>query len=160
MSYHKEAPLLLEILDEQDVLEVDIEKVRILCERVIEDGGIKSGKINIVLVDSDTIQQFNRDFLQHDYPTDTISFPAEYRQEDGYIEGEVLVCTEIAAERASEFSWTAESELLLYVVHGMLHLIGYSDSTAEQRTEMQSKERNYLAMLGIQVPSWNWDDWD
>jgi len=160
MPIPREAPLLLEILDEQDDLAVDLEKVRTVCERILHDGRIKSGKINVVLVDSDTIGQYNRDFLQHDYPTDTISFPTEYRQDEGHLEGEVLVCTEIAKERAGEFSWTADEELLLYVVHGMLHLIGYNDTDAEQQAKMQEKERDYLATLGIQVPSWNWDDWE
>ena len=160
MPYYREAPLLLEMLDEQDELAVDLEKVRTLCERILDDGNIKSGKINVVLVNSDTIQQYNRDFLQHDYPTDVISFPTEDRRNEGYLEGEILACTEIAKDRAAEFGWTAEEELLLYIVHGMLHLIGYDDVTAEQQAAMQEKERTYMATLGIQVPSWNWDDWD
>lgn len=139
---------------------IDIEKVRCICERVLDDHGITNGKMNVVFVDSDTIRQYNRDFLQHDYPTDTIAFPTIDRRSEGYIEGEILVCTEIAKERAAEFGWTAEEELLLYVVHGLLHLTGFDDITPEQQTLMQEKERSYLATLGIQVPRWNWDDWD
>lgn len=160
MPSRKKEALLLEILDVQEELTVDLKKVRTICERILDDCGIKSGKMNIVLVDSDTSQQYNRDFLQHDYPTDTISFPLEDRRSKGHLEGEVLVCTEIAQERAKEFGWTAEEELLLYVIHGMLHLTGFDDTTPEQRTVMQEKEREYLAILGIQVPKWNWDDWD
>jgi probable rRNA maturation factor len=160
MPHFREEPLFLEILDEQDNLVVDLKKVRTVCEHILADGKMISGKINVVLVNSDTIQQFNRDFLQHDYPTDTISFPIEKRQSDGHLEGEVLVCTEVAKERSEEFGWTAEEESLLYVIHGMLHLIGFEDITPEQQTVMREKERHYLAILGIQVPNWNWDDWD
>ena len=160
MGNRREEPLLLEILDEQDELAIDLEKVRTLCEHILTDSGIRSGKINVILVESDIIQRFNREFLRHDYPTDTISFLSEYRRREGYLEGEVLACTEIAKDRAAEFGWTAEEELLLYVVHGMLHLIGYDDATQEQQTAMQEQERTYLAVLGIQVPHWNWDDWD
>ena len=160
MSHNRSESIYLEVLDEQDELVVDREKVRTVCEQILDDAGIRSGKINVVLVDSDTIQQYNRDFLQHDYPTDTISFPLDDRRSEGYLEGEVLACTEIAKSRAAEFSWTAEEELLLYVVHGMLHLVGFDDATQEQQTVMQEKERSYLAMLEIQVPHWNWDDWD
>jgi len=160
MSYREKEVLLLEILDEQDELTVDLEKVRTICERILDDYGVRSGKMNVVLVNSDTIQQFNRDFLQHDYPTDTISFPIEDRRDEGHLEGEVLVCTEIAKERAKEFGWSAEEELLLYIIHGMLHLTGFDDGLPEQQAMMQEKEREYLAMLGIQVPKWNWDDWD
>jgi len=160
MPSREKETFLLEVLDVQEELAVDLIKVRTVCERILDDNGIKNGKMNIVLVDSDTIQQYNRDFLQHDYPTDTISFPAEDRRSEGYLEGEVLACTEIAKERAKEFGWTAEEELLLYVIHGTLHLTGFDDTTPEQRTVMQEKEREYLATLGIQVPKWNWDDWD
>jgi len=158
MSHNEERSFLLEILDEQDELVIDLEKVRCLCERILDDNGITSGKMNVVLVDGDTIRQYNRDFLQHDYPTDTIAFPIEVRR--GYLEGEVLVCTEIAKDRAAEFGWTAEEELMLYIVHGLLHLTGFDDSTPELQTLMQEKEQYYLATLGIQVPKWNWDDWD
>lgn len=160
MPSRREQPLLLEILDEQDELAVDLKQVRTLCERILDDANVKSGKINVVLVNSDTIQQFNRDFLQHDYPTDVITFPSEFQQSKGFLEGEVLVCTEIAKDRAEEFGWTAVEELLLYVVHGMLHLVGYDDATPEQQENIQAKERHYLSGLGIQVPSWNWDDWE
>ena len=160
MSYRENEAFLLEILDVQEELAIDLEKIRTVCEKILDDCGIASGKMNVVLVDSDTIRQYNRDFLQHDYPTDTISFPIEDRRSEGHLEGEVLVCTEIAKDRAKEFGWTAEEELLLYVVHGMLHLAGFDDATPEQQTIMQEKEREYLATLGIQVPKWNWDDWD
>jgi len=160
MSHFSDEPLFLEVLDEQDELVVDLERVRVVCERILADGKIISGRINVVLVNSDTIQQYNRDFLQHDYPTDTISFPIDDRQSEGHLEGEVLVCTEVAKERSEEFGWTAEEESLLYVVHGMLHLIGFEDALPEQQEVMQEKERYYLAAIGIQVPNWNWDDWD
>jgi probable rRNA maturation factor len=160
MPPRKNEPLLLEILDEQDTLVVDLEKIRTICERILADHQIHSGKINVVLVDSETIHRYNIDFLHHDYPTDVISFPIEDRRSEGYLEGEILVCSEVAKDRSAEFGWTAEEELLLYVVHGMLHLTGFDDTTPEQQAAMQEQERNFLAVLGLQVPNWNWDDWD
>ena len=152
-------PLLLEILDEQDIFEVDTEEIRSLCETILDDAGIVSGRLGVVLVDSDTIQLFNKDFLKHDYPTDVISFPMEERT--GYLEGEVLACTQIAKERAGEFCWTPREELLLYVVHGVLHLVGFDDITPEGRADMRRKEKDYLADIGITVPELEYcDDWD
>ena len=160
MPARKKEKFLLEILDVQEAMIVNLEKVRSVCERILDDSGIRSGKISVVLVDGKTIQQYNRDFLQHDYPTDTISFPIEDRRNEGYLEGDVLVCPEMAMERAKEFDWTAEEEFLLYVVHGMLHLCGFDDTTPKQQATMQEKEREYLATLGIQAPTWNWKDWN
>jgi len=153
-------PLLLEILDEQDVFEVDTGEVRSLCETILDDAGIVSGRLGVVLVESDTIQQFNKDFLKHDCPTDVISFPIEERR--GYLEAEVLANAQIAKERAGEFCWTPREELLLYVAHGVLHLVGFDDILPEDRAVMRQKEKEYLADIGITVPELeycdNWDD--
>ena len=152
-------PLLFEILDEQEIFEVDTEEIRSLCETILDDAGIVSGRLGVVLVESDTIQQFNRDFLKHDCPTDVISFPIEDRP--GYLEAEVLANTQIAKERAGEFCWTPREELLLYVVHGVLHLVGFNDILPEERTVMRQKEKDYLADIGIAVPELEYcDDWD
>ena len=153
--------LLLEILDVQDYMEIDTEKVRYLCEIILADAGFHSGKIEVVFVDAETSQQHNRDFLQHDYPTDSIAFPMEERREVGYIEGEILACTEIAKERAGEFCWSPEEELMLYTAHGLLHLVGYDDQTVESREIMRQKEKEYLALIGITVPDFDYGpDWE
>jgi probable rRNA maturation factor len=67
----------------------------------------------------------------------------------------------MAKERAGEFCWTPREELLLYVVHGILHLVGFDDITPEDRTDMRQKEKEYLAAIGITVPELEYsDDWD
>ncbi|MDR3234404.1 MAG: rRNA maturation RNase YbeY [Planctomycetaceae bacterium] len=151
---------LFEILDEQDLLKADIVKIRTVCDKILDDSHIRSGKLNVVLVDNDTIHQYNADFLHHDYPTDVISFPVEYRQSEGHLEGEILVCSEVACERAKEFGWQPQDELLLYVIHGLLHLAGFDDKTEALQAVMRQKEREYLAFAGIETPNWNWDDWE
>lgn len=160
MSYRSRKSVLIEVLDEQEYLIVDIEQIRSICEKILDDFRIKSGKLGVILVDNDTIQQYNRDFLHHDFPTDVISFPIVDRRYESHLEAEILVCTQVALDRAGEFGWLPEEELLLYVVHGMLHLVGFDDTTPEIQTVMRQKEREYLAQLGITVPKWNLDDWD
>jgi probable rRNA maturation factor len=89
-----------------------------------------------------------------------ISFPIEDRRSKHHLEGEVLVCTEVAKERAKEFDWLPLEETLLYVIHGTLHLVGFDDKTADSQATMQENERKYLQFLGINPPRWNWDDWE
>ncbi len=159
MPRRKKEPFLLEILDEQEILQIDLAEVRSLCEKILDGAGIESGRVGVVLVDSDTIQQFNKDFLKHDYPTDSISFPIEERP--GHLEAEILACTQIAKDRAGEFCWTPREELLLYVAHGTLHLVGFDDVTPEDRILMRAKEKEYLAAVGITVPELEYcDEWD
>lgn len=156
MSNHEES-FVVEIIDVQDFLEIDREKVERVCNRIAVDFKIETGRFGVVFVDDETIRQYNRDFLQHDYPTDVISFQIEDRRDEGHLEGEILACTQVARERAEEFGWTPEEEILLYVVHGILHLVGFDDTTSEQRREMRLKEKEYLAILDIAVPDWDCD---
>ncbi len=149
----------LEILDEQESLDVSAETIRNLAVRILEDAAVEVAKVSIVLVDNDTIHSLNRDFLQHDYPTDVLSFVLEEREHPRYVEGEIAVSVEMAVERAGEFGWHPECETLLYVVHGLLHMVGYTDETRETSRIMREKEAAYLAIIGVDVPHGP-GDWD
>ena len=65
------------------------------------------------------------------------------------LEGSVVVSDETALSRAGDYGWPAENELLLYVVHGVLHLVGYDDHAPDDEKLMRAKEREYLALAGI-----------
>lgn len=155
MPRRKKESFLLEILDEQEEFVVETLKIKRICEKIIDDFRIGTGRLGVVLVDGETIRQYNRDFLKHDYPTDVISFPIETRLEEHHLEGEILACTEIARQRAEEFGWTPHEEILLYVVHGILHLLGFDDTTPESRRMMRQKEKEYLALADVVVPDWD-----
>ena len=67
------------------------------------------------------------------------------------IEGDVIVSAETAIQLAARYDWPPADELLLYVIHGTLHLVGYDDLDDASRAEMRSRERHYLAALGLQA---------
>jgi probable rRNA maturation factor len=97
-------------------------------------------------VDDETIHGLNRRFLDHDFPTDVITFPLE--EEDGHLEGEIVASFDTARREAGRFGWPAADELLLYVIHGALHLLGYDDTTADAAGQMREQERVMLAHFG------------
>ena len=68
--------------------------------------------------------------LNHDWPTDVLSFVLE--DDDGHLEGEVIISADTAAAAAAELGWPPAAEQLLYVIHGMLHLVGYRDKTPDE----------------------------
>ena len=142
--------LFLEILNEQEEVAIEEDRIRLVCEKILEDAAIVSGRIGIVIVDNDTIHNLNRDFLQHDYPTDVISFQVESDSEKGHLEGEVIVSAEMALERAPEFKWSVKEELILYIIHGLLHLVGYDDLTPKDREMIREKESFYLRHAGFE----------
>ncbi len=113
--------------------------------------GYCRGQIGILVTDDSTIHQINLRHLQHDYPTDVISFP--YDRSDDQVEGELVVSLCTARRWADEVGWDWQTELLLYVVHGTLHICGLEDSTAQQRQQMRGAEQAALAQLGIRDAS-------
>jgi probable rRNA maturation factor len=107
---------------------------------------IRRANVSIVVVDDRTIHRLNRRFLNHDEPTDVITFSLE---EGDSVDGEIITSADTAAAAAKRFGWTMADELLLYAVHGALHLAGYDDQAPTQRRKMRSRERWYLAKFGL-----------
>jgi len=134
--------LEIDIQDRQSALQVEQARLVDVIGKVASDHGFRSGEIGIVIVDDPTIHAINREHLQHDYPTDVISFV--FSAEDDELEGEIIVSTDTAMREASEGGWPAEDELLLYVIHGMLHLVGMDDVEPHLRRQMRVGEAKYL----------------
>lgn len=103
------------------------------------------GDISIVFVDNRTIRRLNRRHLGHDRITDVISFPLgdEVNPYDK-MAGEIIVSAQKAQQEAKRRNLPVRRELLLYVVHGLLHLCGYDDDTPERRRKMRLRENSFL----------------
>lgn len=140
----------ISLSNEQDALSVDPEKIKSAVAMVLADAGRTAGAVSLAVVDDPTIHRLNAQFLQHDYPTDVLSFALE---DDGQrLEGEIIASAETAIVNAAEYDWPADHELLLYFLHGALHLVGYLDKTAEEAAQMRAAEETYLEMLGLRPP--------
>jgi probable rRNA maturation factor len=113
---------------------------------VLRTAGVGKAAISVAIVDDDSISELNWKYLRHRGPADVLSFPLD---DCSPLEGEVIVSAETAARRGPFYGWTPHDELLLYVVHGTLHLVGHDDRTARQQAAMQRKEREILDGLGI-----------
>lgn len=109
--------------------------------------GFKRGDIGIRIADDAAIHEINRRHLAHDYPTDVISFT--YQSAPPTISGELIVSAETARRQARRYGWPVAHEMLLYVVHGVLHIAGLDDQTNHQRSIMRAAERAVLKQFGI-----------
>lgn len=115
---------------------------RLVRHIVTEEGG-QLRRLTLVLAGHETVLRLNRTHLGHDYVTDVLSFPLG-EATAGTVEGEIYVDLDTAAERHPEFGASFEEEACRYVIHGVLHLLGYDDATAEDRATMQELEDRYL----------------
>jgi probable rRNA maturation factor len=139
--------LTVDVSNHQDRLPIDGGRIERAVRMIAEDAAITGGRIGVAVVDDATIRQLNARHLNHDDATDVLSFPLE--QTAGALEGEVVVSADTALATAPEYGWPAADELLLYVIHGTLHLLGYDDRRQAERTEMRRRENAYLARLGL-----------
>lgn len=127
---------------------VDYQRVKDAARTVLEGEGVAAAKVTIALVNNDHIHRLNKQFLNHDEPTDVLSFP--YSDPGAKVlEGEVVIGYDIAREYAADRGHEWYLELLLYVVHGCLHLTGQDDTSDRAGERMHEKEREYLAKLGL-----------
>ena len=140
----------IDVAVRQTALEVDQRIIVQAVEMILRDAAVARTEISVALVDDPTIHQLNRQYLDHDDATDVLSFV--FQRDRDLLEGEVIVSADTAVSRAAEFGWTAAEELLLYVIHGTLHLVGYDDGTSDERAEMLARERDCLLRLGIEPP--------
>ncbi|HZZ27827.1 MAG TPA: rRNA maturation RNase YbeY [Pirellulales bacterium] len=139
--------IVVEITNRQDRHAISKSQLAESIRAVLLGEGLQRAHISLVVVDDRTIQELNRRFLQHDESTDVLSFPLEHG--DGFVEGEIVVSADTAARTAQRFGWSADNELLLYAIHGALHLVEYDDQTAAAKEKMRRRERFYLRQFGL-----------
>ncbi|MGD9647150.1 MAG: rRNA maturation RNase YbeY [Pirellulales bacterium] len=119
---------------------------------ILADAGLRDGEISVAIVDDQRIHELNRTYLDHDYATDVLSFVLEPGGPDAGMIGEIIASGDTAAREAEHYDWSTAEELLLYVVHGALHLAGHDDRTKVQAAAMRRAESEYLARLGVVRP--------
>ncbi|MDA0587966.1 MAG: rRNA maturation RNase YbeY [Planctomycetota bacterium] len=153
----------VDVADHQDCLSVETEAVREIVRQTLAAEEIVAATISVAIVGNSTMHELNRQYLSHDYETDVLSFLLESTGGDEEasgiprgtgktIDGEIIVSSEYAAMMASEFGWQPLDELTLYIVHGLLHLCGYDDLTDAELPVMRQREREVLALLGLEQP--------
>jgi len=101
--------------------------------------------LNYVFCSDEYLLKINRDYLQHDYYTDIITFDNRDGANDP-IESDIFVSIDRVMENASEQNIPFENELKRVLAHGLLHLLGFNDKTVDQQKVMREKEEAYLSL--------------
>lgn len=153
--------------DEQSVIAVDLARWVRLARLVLSEERVPGvAELSLIFVDRQSITDLNERFLGGSGPTDVLAFPMDDdvvlggRQPDQggrgpgapseageppALIGDVVVCPEIAAEQAPRHGGSAEDEIALLVVHGVLHLLNYDHADPGEQAAMQRRERELLA---------------
>lgn len=140
----------LSLANQQSAHAVNEGRLLDAARRVLTDSKFASATISLAVVDDPTIQKLNRKFLNHDWPTDVLSFVLD--ASESHLNGEVVLSADTAATTAAEGGWQPADEQLLYVIHGMMHLVGLDDQSEAEAGRMRAAERYYLRECGVEAP--------
>ena len=124
-----------------------MQRMKKAIRSIAADYGWEHGDISIALMNDSEIRELNSKHLSHDYATDVISFDLSSR--DDFLEGEIIASVETADREAVEHGWRGDDELLLYIIHGMLHIIGLADKKPKEIKAMRRAEQHYLGQFNL-----------
>ncbi|KAB2662364.1 MAG: rRNA maturation RNase YbeY [Verrucomicrobia bacterium] len=103
--------------------------------------------IGFQFVSSRRMAEVNWDYLQHEGPTDVITFGYEPAKKNEGAHGDIYICVEVAESQSTEFGTSWQQELIRYLVHGILHLLGFDDQQPAQRRTMKREENRLVRHL-------------
>ena len=112
--------------------------------KIVTDNGKLIGNIAYLFCNDEKILEINKQFLQHDYYTDIITF--DYT-EDGKVSGDIFISLETVKTNSEKFKTAYEEELLRVIIHGILHLCGFKDKSPKEKRMMRAKEDEALQLL-------------
>jgi probable rRNA maturation factor len=141
------------VANRQHVKKIDSRLLKEIVAAVLAELKIENAEVEIALVGEKQMAEINRRFLRHEGSTDVIAFDYLEKQKTENKKqkcacGEILICVEEAVAQSKKFKTNWQSEIVRYIVHGILHLLGHDDLHANSRRKMKREENRLLRGLG------------
>ncbi|MCU0913524.1 MAG: rRNA maturation RNase YbeY [Planctomycetes bacterium] len=141
--------ITVQITSHFEEIPVDTPRLKKLVRAVCRQFGVTQARTSIGIVADAEIGVLNERFLQHQGPTDCLSFDLSDETEPaGTRVFDLIVNGELALREAARRGHEGQAELMLYIVHGLLHQLGFDDATAAQADQMHRTEDEILLHLG------------
>jgi probable rRNA maturation factor len=141
--------IVVQITKKFDSLEVDLPRLRKLVKAVCNRFKLSKATVSIAIVDDAESARVNAEFLNSNSPTDCISFDLSDNDKDVPKTFDLVVNAERAVKEAGLRGHSGEAELALYITHGLLHNLGFDDSTPERAKKMHDTEDEILQQQGF-----------
>ena len=104
----------------------------------------KTGEITVCFVGDRKIKELNKKFLRKNEATDCLTFDMLEASDPKHIFADIIISTDTALRNAKAFRTNISKEINLYLIHGVLHLLGYDDLTPKDKKLMRGKEKEYV----------------
>lgn len=137
------------ISNENDGRGIDDQKLKSCAEKILAELGFEKKELSVLIVGDPEIQQLNRQYRNIDSATDVLSFSQfEGPGAHSFLLGDVVLSRDTAHRQAEEHGLALEEELILLLIHGILHLAGYDHERSQpEARRMQQKSRRLFAMI-------------
>jgi len=125
-------------------------RIKNQIRQILKAKNLKKFELSVVFVSDRKIKSLNKKFLSHNYPTDVLAFDLSNKTKANSrknLIGEIIVSTDTAKRNAKLYNSSYEEEIKLYIIHGILHLLGYNDSKRSEIKLMRKKEQELLGRL-------------
>ncbi|MFQ5658667.1 MAG: rRNA maturation RNase YbeY, partial [Candidatus Methylomirabilales bacterium] len=138
----------IQVRNRQRKRRVGLSRLKRVGARTLSALGRPSHEISVLLVGDRAIRRLNRTYLKHNRPTDVLAFPQQRgpRVPQPHLLGDVVISVDTAARQAKEHGHSLARELALLLIHGILHLVGYTDTTPAARRRMWAEQSRLLRM--------------
>lgn len=141
----RKKPPVIRISSTQKALRVPRKQIIELIPFVAQQEGTALAEVDIAVVDESEMAGLNRRYLSHAGPTDVLSFDLSDSQTGCGLSVQIIVCGEVAVRQGRAHGLSPQQELMLYVVHGLLHQMGYDDSSVRGAARMHAREDEILS---------------
>lgn len=143
----------MEILlkNQQRKFKIDLKKLKSRLEQVLENLDCQDKELSVLVVNDARMRKLNHQYRGIDRTTDVLSFPQDDGEDDEFdspLLGDVVVSAETARNQAREHKLSFEEELILLLIHGILHLLGYDhERSAKEERQMRRKTRTLFQIV-------------
>ena len=119
------------------------QKAKKLFDEIVKSEGKIVDEISFIITSDDYLLSVNKEFLNHDYFTDVISFNYSF---ENNIVGEIYISEDTVRRNSIKYNVHFDNEILRVMIHGILHLVGYDDKTDAEKQKMRQLEDKWISI--------------
>lgn len=139
----------INIYNNQKKLSLSKKALQKLIKELLKNEALNCDELSLYFVDEKEIKKLHKKYFNDSSTTDCISFPIDspLDKTNHCFLGEVFICTDTAIKYAKDHNLNPLDETALYIIHGLLHLIGYDDISEKDKTIMRKKEKSCMNLI-------------
>jgi probable rRNA maturation factor len=136
-------------------LDLHLAQVQQVVDAALEEAGVDACQLSVLVVDEAESATLHRRHFSDDSPTDVMTFPDGSRDPETGLRllGDLAICVGIAERIARERQRRVDDELCLYILHGVLHILGYDDQDEAEAQRLWSTQQRLMATIGVDIGS-------